>query len=68
MHQLIHFMRTLINPKIVSNIFNETARWYLMQTLISFKWRIPSVWCDINEHAIVLLDHPSDDIRKSIAQ
>ncbi|CAF0768198.1 unnamed protein product [Adineta steineri] len=67
MYRLIHFIHTLIDPKIVSNIYNETARWSLIQTLISFKWRIPSIWCDINEHAKLLLDHPSEDIRKSIA-
>ena len=67
MHRLIHFLCALIYNKTTLNTINEISCWSLIRNLSHFQWRIPSIWCDINEHAKVLLDHPSEDIRKSIA-
>jgi hypothetical protein len=46
----------------------EISRWSLIRNLSHFQWRIPSIWCDINEHAKVLLDHPSKDVRDHITK
>ncbi|CAF3941557.1 unnamed protein product [Rotaria sp. Silwood1] len=67
MHRLIEFIYLLINNYTTANTFNETARWYLIQNLRCFQWRIPSIWCTINEHAKQLLDHPSKAVRERIA-
>ncbi|CAF3616295.1 unnamed protein product [Rotaria sordida] len=37
------------------------------ENLREFQWRIPSVWCKINDYAKTLLDHPYKDVRESIA-
>ena len=68
MYRLIDFLRTLKNNKIGSNTSNEVCRWSLIQNLSEFQWRIPSIWCEINEHAKLLLDHPSKDLRYRIAK
>ena len=60
-------MRTLINTKTMLNTFNEMSRWTLIKNLSEFQWRIPSIWCDINNYAKSLLDHPYKDIRENIA-
>ncbi len=67
MYRLIDFLRTLINTKATSNTFNEIAHWSLIRNLNEFGWRIPSIWCEINEHAKALLDHPYKDVRERIA-
>ncbi len=67
MHRLIDFIRTLIHSKTTSNTFSEIARWTLIRNLNEFQWRIPSIWCDINEHCKILLDHPSSAVRERIA-
>jgi hypothetical protein len=67
MHRLIDFMRTLINIKTMSNTFSEISRWSLLRNLCEFEWRIPSIWCEVNEHAKLLLDHPSSGVRERIA-
>ena len=68
MHRVIDFLRTLINTKTTSNTFNEVAHWSLIRNLREFQWRIPSIWCELIQHAKVLLDHPSSDVRKRIAR
>ncbi len=68
MHRLIHFIRAMINNNITSNTFNEISHWTLIRNLSSFQWRIPSIWCDINEHAKIFLDHPYKDVRDNIAK
>ena len=68
MHRVIEFLRTLINTKATSNVFNETAHWSLVRNLSQFQWRIPSIWRDIIEHAKLLLDHPSSSVRERIAK
>ncbi|CAF1134879.1 unnamed protein product [Rotaria sordida] len=66
-YRLIHFICTLINTKTMLNTFNEMSRWTLIENLREFQWRIPSVWCKINDYAKTLLDHPYKDVRESIA-
>ena len=67
MYRLIDFIRTLINIKTMPNTFAEISRWFLFRNLYQFEWRIPSIWLEINEHANVLLDHPSSAIRERIS-
>ncbi|CAF3979958.1 unnamed protein product, partial [Rotaria sordida] len=66
MNRPIEFFRTLINNQTIVNTLNETSRWSLISSLRSFQWRIPSIWCSINEQAKVLLDHPSKSVRDYI--
>jgi hypothetical protein len=68
MHRLIQFFRTLINTTRTSDTFDEICRWSLIRNLRYFQWRIPSIWCDINEHAKLLLDHPAKSVREHIAK
>ncbi len=68
MYRVIDFIHTLINTKATSNTFNETAHWSLIRNLNGFQWRIPAIWCEINEHAKTLLDHPSPGVRERIAK
>jgi hypothetical protein len=68
MHRVINFLRTLINTKATSNAFSETAHWSLIRNLNEFDWRIPSTWRDIIEHAKLLLDHSSPDVRNRIGK
>ncbi|CAF1329744.1 unnamed protein product [Adineta steineri] len=65
--QTINFIRRLTDNQPIINTFNEAFRWYLVQSLAVFQWRIPSVWCTIYERAKELLDHPSKLIRQMIA-
>ncbi|CAF2618988.1 unnamed protein product [Rotaria sp. Silwood2] len=67
MHRLIEFICLLINNDRTSNTFNETARWSLIQNLRYFQWRVPSIWCTINEHGKQLLNHPFKAVRERIA-
>ena len=67
MHRTINYLRSLINTTAPGNTFIETSRWYLVQTLTNFEWRVPSIWCMINEQAKELLDHPYKAIRERIA-
>lgn len=68
MYRLIHFLHALTNNKTVSSTFSEISCWSLIQNLSTFQWHIPSIWCDINEHAKLLLDHPSKGVRERIAE
>lgn len=68
MHQVIDFIRTLINSKTPTNTFNEAAHWSVTSSLNQFNWRIPSIWCEIIEHTKLLLDHSSSDVRSRIAK
>jgi hypothetical protein len=68
MHRPIEFLRSLINDQTILNTLNETSRLFIVKTLKCFQWRIPSIWCDINEHAKQLLDHSSKSVRDLIAQ
>ncbi|CAF3001054.1 unnamed protein product [Rotaria sp. Silwood2] len=45
------------------NTLTETSRWYLIQQLSIFQWRIPSIWCSINEHVKKLLNHSFQVVR-----
>ncbi|CAF4314779.1 unnamed protein product [Rotaria socialis] len=67
MHRPINYLRSLINTTATGNTFMETSRWYLVQTLTNLEWRVPSIWCMINEQAKELLDHPYKAIRERIA-
>ncbi|UJR17105.1 hypothetical protein I4U23_004001 [Adineta vaga] len=66
MFHSINFLLGLINNQTWMNTFNEASRWYLVQSLAVFHWRIPSVWCTIYERAKELIDHPSKLIRQMI--
>lgn len=68
MHHSIQYLRSLINIHATGNTFLETSRWYLVQTMTNFEWRIPAVWCHINEQARELLDHPLKAFRERIAK
>ncbi|CAF3648807.1 unnamed protein product [Rotaria sp. Silwood1] len=59
----IEFLRSLINTPTTVNTLNEASRWYLIQQLNIFQWRVPSVLCSINEHVKKLLDHPFKAVR-----
>ncbi|CAF4657490.1 unnamed protein product [Rotaria sp. Silwood1] len=67
MHRLIEFIRTLINNQTTVNTFLETSRWFLVLNLTNFEWRVPTIWCAINEHAKEMLDHPYKAVREHIA-
>ena len=54
--------------KPTSNTFNEAAHWSLIRNLNQFDWRIPSIWRDIIEHAKLLLDHSSSNVRERVAK
>ncbi|CAF3918247.1 unnamed protein product, partial [Rotaria sp. Silwood1] len=66
MYRPIEYLRSLINTHATGNTFLETSRWYLLQTITNFEWRVPSIWCSINEQAKELLDHPYKAIRERI--
>ncbi|CAF4233790.1 unnamed protein product [Adineta steineri] len=63
---MIDFIRSLINLKIPLNTFAEISRWSLLQNLDLFEWRIPSIWCEINEQTIRLIDHSSSDVQSRL--
>ncbi|CAF3727711.1 unnamed protein product [Rotaria sp. Silwood1] len=67
MYRLIEFICTLINNQTIVNTFLETSRWFLVLKLTNFEWRIPAIWCAINEHAKEMLDHPYKAVREHIA-
>ncbi|CAF4197699.1 unnamed protein product [Rotaria sp. Silwood2] len=67
MHRLIEFIRTLINDQTTVNTFLETSRWFLILKLTNFEWRVPAIWCAINEHAKEMLDHSYKAVREHIA-
>jgi hypothetical protein len=67
MYRPIQYLRSLINTHATGNTFLETSRWYLLQTLTNFEWRVPAIWCIINEQARELLDHPFKAVRERIA-
>ncbi|CAF2652171.1 unnamed protein product [Rotaria sp. Silwood2] len=64
MYRLIEFIRTLINNQTTENTLLETSRWFLVLKLTNFEWRIPAIWCEINEHAKEMLDHPYKAVRE----
>ena len=68
MYRLIEFIRTLINDKTTVNTSLETTRWFLVLRLTIFEWRIPTLWCVINEYAKEMLDHPYKAVREYIAK
>lgn len=68
MYRAIDYLKSLINIPATGNTFLVTSRWYLFQTLTNFEWRVPSIWCMINEQARELLDHPYKAIRERIAK
>ncbi|CAF1185021.1 unnamed protein product [Rotaria sordida] len=63
MYRPIQFLRALINNQTSVNTLNEVSRWYLIQQLDIFEWRIPSIWYSINEHVKKQLDHPFKVVR-----
>ncbi|CAF3512541.1 unnamed protein product, partial [Rotaria sordida] len=67
MYRPIEFLRSLINTHVTGNTFLETSQWTLIQKLSNFEWRIPAIWCAINQYAKELLDHPYKAIRERIA-
>lgn len=68
MYHAIEFLRSLMTNQTMENTFLETSQWTLIDTLSNFEWRIPSIWCAINQHAKELLDHPYKAIRECIAK
>ncbi|CAF1141433.1 unnamed protein product [Adineta ricciae] len=66
MFHAIEFTLSLIDNQTWVNTFNEASRWYLVQSLAVFQWRIPSIWCTIYESAKELIDHPSKLIRQLV--
>ena len=67
MYRLIEFLRSLMNNQTIGNTFLETSQWSFIQKLSNFEWRIPTIWCAINQYAKDLLDHPYKAIRERIA-
>ncbi|CAF2919335.1 unnamed protein product [Rotaria sp. Silwood2] len=67
MYRPIEFLRSLMNNQTMGNTFLETSQWSLIQKLSNFEWRIPAIWCAINQYANELLDHPYKAIRERIA-
>jgi hypothetical protein len=57
-----------MNTHAIGNTFLETSRWSFIQKLSNLEWRIPAIWCAINQHAKELLDHPYKAIRERIAR
>ncbi len=68
MHRPIEYLRSLMNAHAPGTTFLETSQWTLIQKLSNFEWRIPAIWCAINQHAKELLDHPYKAIRERIAR
>ncbi|UJR10196.1 hypothetical protein I4U23_014411 [Adineta vaga] len=67
MHRLIEFIHTLVKDQTNVNTFLETSRWFLVLKLTNFEWRVPAIWCAVNEHAKEMLDHPYKAVREHIA-
>ncbi|CAF3716099.1 unnamed protein product [Rotaria sp. Silwood1] len=64
MYRLIDYICSLItNNHVMETAFDETSRWFLVEELKTFQWRIPSIWCIINNYAKELLDHPFKTVR-----
>ena len=68
MYRPIEYLRSLVNTSSRGNTFLETSYWSLAQKLSNLEWRIPAIWCDINQYAKGLLDHPYKAIRERIAR
>ena len=68
MYRPIEYLRSLMNSYSSGNIFLENKRWTLILKLSNFEWRIPTVWCAINQYAKEFLDHPYKTIRERIAR
>ena len=68
MKRLIDFLCQLVNYQTIENTLNETSRWYLIRSLRHFQWRIPSIWCHINQQAKNFFDHPSKSVRENISR
>ncbi|CAF2134732.1 unnamed protein product [Rotaria magnacalcarata] len=67
MYRPIQFLQSLINNPAVINISSVTSLWYIIQQLDVFKWRVPSIWCYINDHVKKLLHHSFTAIRDRMA-
>lgn len=67
MYRPIEYLRSLMNTSASGNTFLETSQWTLIQKLGNLEWRIPAIWCEINQYAKGLLDHPYKAIRERIA-
>ncbi len=68
MYRPIEYLRSLMNPHATGNTLLETSRWSFIQKLSNFEWRIPAIWCTINQYGKELLDHPYKAIRERIAR
>lgn len=68
MYRAIEFLRSLITTHTSGNTFLVSSQWTLIQKLSNFEWRIPAVWCAINQYAKEQLDHPYKAIRERIAR
>jgi hypothetical protein len=67
MYRPIEYLRSLTNTHATGNTFLETSHFSFIQKLSNFEWRIPAIWCAINQYAKELLDHPYKAIRERIA-
>ena len=68
MHRPIQFLCSLLFNQTIGNTFLETSKWTLIQRLSNFEWRIPKIWCTINQYAKGFLDHPYKAIRECVAR
>lgn len=64
MFHLVEHFRRLINKDIE---MNEIIRWTIIQRLIHFQWKIPSIWHEINRNALPYLNHTSDELKFKIS-
>jgi hypothetical protein len=67
MYRPIEYLRSLTNTHATGNTFLETSHLSLIQKLSNLEWRIPTIWCAINQYARELIDHPYKAIRERIA-
>ncbi|UJR08489.1 hypothetical protein I4U23_012756 [Adineta vaga] len=63
----INFLCTLMKDQTITNTVAETSLWNVICSLRCYRWRIPSVWREINEKIKDMFDHPSLSIRNYIS-
>lgn len=54
----------LIKEDQTTNWYKQSLYWSLLINFKGFQWRIPSIWCELNEYAQTYLDHSFKDLRE----
>ena len=65
---LINYLIKLIKEDQTINWYKQSLYWSLLGNFKGFQWRIPSIWCQLNEYAQSFLDHSFKDLRSEAAR